>query len=683
MKKSKRTIKNVVMVLMIVAIGVGSYFTMDLAKSSSVSTTSQAEMQMPSGEFGGGIKGGETQNSDSNSENFSAQPPEMPSGETSDSSNQPPEPPSGENFDSSNQPPEMPSGDNSDSSNQPPAMPDDEINNFTNEGQNSSSDSSAQSSSDSAQSSSDTSKSNSKSSSDNSQNSNSSGKKSKSSSSSSNNFSRGSMKGRGSSSSKLKTIYYFLFGFESFLIALILMYLIMSHFNKKSFKETFKNTDKILIYALSATIAASALTVSQSVLATKFASKNSVSYSQRSDMKQQSNQTNVSASGATLVDGKEETLSSSYSSSKSDESAVLVSNGGNAKISGASIEKSGDSTNTENSEFYGVNSGILVQENSSATIKNAKISTSAKGSNAVFSTGENSKIYISDSTITTSGASSARGLDATYGGYIEADSVKITTQGNSCAALATDRGEGTVIANNSTLETNGKGSPIIYSTGDISIDNTTASANGSQMVVIEGKNSASVTNSSLIASGAGNRNNVDNSGIMIYQSMSGDASEGTGTFSAASSSLSIDKNSDYYKTAPMFFVTNTDAVINLNDTKLSFGSGVLLSAKATDEWGKQGSNGANVALNAKNQELKGNIEVDNISSASISLTKSTFEGTINGENSAKEISLKLDKDSKITLTGDSYVTSLDNADSTNSNINFNGFKLYVNGKAIN
>ena len=85
MKKSKRTIKNVVMVLMIVAIGVGSYFTMDLAKSSSVSTTSQAEMQMPSGEFGGGIKEGEAQNGDSNSENFSAQPPEMPSGETSDS----------------------------------------------------------------------------------------------------------------------------------------------------------------------------------------------------------------------------------------------------------------------------------------------------------------------------------------------------------------------------------------------------------------------------------------------------------------------------------------------------------------------------------------------------------------------------------------------------------------------
>ena len=35
------------------------------------------------------------------------------------------------------------------------------------------------------------------------------------------------------------------------------------------------------------------------------------------------------------------------------------------------------------------------------------------------------------------------------------------------------------------------------------------------------------------------------------------------------------------------------------------------------------------------------------------------------------------------ITGDSFVTKLDNADSTNSNIDFNGYKLYVNGSAIN
>ncbi len=390
----------------------------------------------------------------------------------------------------------------------------------------------------------------------------------------------------------------------------------------------------------------------------------------------------VDASGSKTVEG-EETLSESYSSSESDESAILVTSGGNATIDGATVTKTGDTTNTESSEFNGINAGILVQTGSTATIKNASVSTDAKGSNAVFATGENAKIYISDSTINTTGSGSARGLDATYGGYIEADNVKITTQGGSCATLATDRGEGTVIAKNSTLETNGAGSPVIYSTGDISIENTTGTANGSQMVVIEGKNSATVTSSTLTASGIGNRNNVDKCGIMIYQSMSGDAGEGTGTFTATDSTLSVSSDSDVYKTAPMFFITNTDAVINLKNTKLSYGSGVLISAKATDEWGNSGSNGGNVTLNAENQTLTGNIEADSISTVAINLTNSTYEGTINADKSAKEVSLKLDKTSKIKLTGDSYVTSLDNADTTNSNIDFNGFTLYVNGKAVN
>lgn len=60
------------------------------------------------------------------------------------------------------------------------------------------------------------------------------------------------------------------------------------------------------------------------------------------------------------------------------------------------------------------------------------------------------------------------------------------------------------------------------------------------MIVIEGKNTATVTNSTLECSGKENRNNVDNCGIMIYQSMSGDAGEGT--LNATNSTLSISAN---------------------------------------------------------------------------------------------------------------------------------------------
>lgn len=483
-----------------------------------------------------------------------------------------------------------------------------------------------------------------------------------------------------------KLIKYAAFGADSLLISILVTYLLLSRFNKYGFHETLKGTKRVLIYVLCTLVLTSGLTVGQIAVSKALAPNTAPDFSssqgfQPDNQQNGSNSTNTSASGNTTVTDTQ-TLTDSYSSSKSDESAILVENGGNATINGSKISKTGDSTNTESSEFNGVNAGVLVTQNSTATIKGADISTDAKGANAVFSTGTDSKIYISDSTITTTGESSARGLDATYGGYIEADNVTISTKGGSCAALATDRGEGTVKVKSSKLSTAGAGSPVIYSTGDISITKTTGTATGAQMAVIEGKNSATVTSSTLTASGKGNRNDVDNCGVMIYQSMSGDASEGKGTFTATDSTLSIDSKSSYYKTAPMFFVTNTDAEINLTNTKLNFGSSTLISAKGTDEWGNSNSNGGNVTLNATKQTLKGNVTADKISTVAINLTNSSFEGSINSGNTAKSATLKLDKSSKVKLTGDTYLTELDDADSSYSNIDFNGYKLYVNGKAV-
>ena len=203
------------------------------------------------------------------------------------------------------------------------------------------------------------------------------------------------------------------------------------------------------------------------------------------------------------------------------------------------------------------------------------------------------------------------------------------------------------------------------------------------MVVIEGKNTATITNSTLEASGKGNRGETDQAGIMIYQSMSGDAGEGTGTLNVSNSSLTIQEKSANYKTAPMFFITNTTGIINIENTKLNYGSNILLSIKATSEWGNSGNNGGNATLNSKNQSLKGNIEVDNLSTLNLNLQEnSNYTGTINKDNTAKDINIKLDKHSTITLTGDSYITSLENEDDTYSNINFNGYTLYINGIAV-
>ena len=53
-----------------------------------------------------------------------------------------------------------------------------------------------------------------------------------------------------------------------------------------------------------------------------------------------------------------------------------------------------------------------------------------------------------------------------------------------------------------------------------------------------------------------------------------------------------------------------------------------------------------------------NFVIDNISTLTLKLVKSTIEGTINVGNTAKNVYITLDKDSKITLTGDSYCNTL-------------------------
>lgn len=55
---------------------------------------------------------------------------------------------------------------------------------------------------------------------------------------------------------------YILFGFESILIGTIIIYLIMSNFNNKTFKKTFNSIDKIIIFILSDSIITIALTYS-------------------------------------------------------------------------------------------------------------------------------------------------------------------------------------------------------------------------------------------------------------------------------------------------------------------------------------------------------------------------------------------------------------------------------------
>ena len=477
-------------------------------------------------------------------------------------------------------------------------------------------------------------------------------------------------------------VYYLIFGLESLILVILVVYLVMSMFNKKTFKEVFVNKDKVVIYVLTTIILTSLMTY----LNIKVLSNNLNIHKDINNGL--SNNTNISYQATTEIKEDTTITSGTYESTTKDENAISVSGEVNASISNITVNKEGDSDGGDNTSFYGTNSAIIAKDGANLTLDNITVNTSATGANGVFSYGgsattnnsssDGTTITIRNSKITTSKDNSG-GIMTTGGGIMNAYDLDITTAGTSSAAIRTDRGGGTVNVNGGTYTTTGQGSPTIYSTAQISVSNAILTAKASEGIVIEGKNSVSINSCTLTdTNNKLNGKSTTYKNIFLYQSMSGDADVGNSTFSATDSKI-ITNNGD------TFYITNTSAIINLTNNTITNNdnSGNFLRAQA-DSWGTEGSNCGNVVLNMTNQKALGNIVIDSVSTLEMNMSNNSYyEGVINSTNSAKSIKLTLDSNSSIKLTGDSYITELVNTDTTNSNIDFNGYKLYVNGKVIN
>ncbi len=395
-------------------------------------------------------------------------------------------------------------------------------------------------------------------------------------------------------------------------------------------------------------------------------------------------------SAAAEISSAAEVTGESYVSNASDENALLIRTGDTVSIIDASVTKAGDSDGGDNCSFYGLNAAVLVMGGTETLISGGTVETSASGANGVFcyggnggrngADGDGTTLYISGTAITTTGDGSG-GIMTTGGGVTYAEDLTVTTSGRSSAAIRTDRGGGTVTVNGGTYTTNGLGSPAIYSTADVTVRNAVLTSNLSEGVCIEGKNSITLEGCSLTADNTqcnGNATFLDT--IMIYQSMSGDADSGTSAFTMTGGSLTG-------LSGHLFHVTNTHAVITLDQVELTNeGSDILLSV-CDDGW-----NGVdNIAeVYASRQALSGTLLVGDNSTLTLSLSDgSVFEGSVSGEitnakgkqvsTSVGTVSVSLDETSTWVLTADTWISSFSgNAE----NVISNGHTLYVNGIAL-
>ena len=216
--------------------------------------------------------------------------------------------------------------------------------------------------------------------------------------------------------------------------------------------------------------------------------------------------------------------------------------------------------------------------------------------------------------------------------------MNISTTGASAAAIATDRGGGTISVSGGTMNTSGYESPAIYSTGVVKVSGARMSATGAEAAVVEGGNSIAVANTTLQA--------AQQHGVMLYNSMSGDANAGTGTFTMDGGSLTA-------TAGPAFYVTNTKAVIALRGgASVSAVSGTLVKADKNGT-GSGNTGPGTVTLALAGETLTGNLLTEGTGTITASLQNgTTLTGVIN------KAAVTLDSTSTWKVTGNSALTSL-------------------------
>ena len=399
----------------------------------------------------------------------------------------------------------------------------------------------------------------------------------------------------------------------------------------------------------------------------------------------------VKYAGATEVTAATTETGKAYQSDKADECALLISTKEAVKVLQPAVSKTGSSDGGDNCSFYGVNAAVLVKGGSTTTISGGTITSNGTGANGVFSYGGNggrnggegdgTTVIIEDTKITTTGDGSG-GIMTTGGGVMKARNLTVNTSGRSSAPIRTDRGGGVVTVEGGSYTSNGLGSPVIYSTADVTVTDAMLTSNMSEGVCIEGKNSITLNNCEMTVSNTrrnGHAQFLD--AIMIYQSFSGDADSGNSHFTMNGGSLTNRKGH-------LFHVTNTNAIIMLNGVKLTNEDeeGVLLSVCA-DGW--QGASNK-ATLNASRQLLEGAVLVGSDSELTLTLADgSTFNGSVSGSitNAAGEsvstetgtVNVIIGDDCTWSLSADSYVTSLKG---DTSRIKSNGHRLFVGGKEL-
>lgn len=375
-------------------------------------------------------------------------------------------------------------------------------------------------------------------------------------------------------------------------------------------------------------------------------------------------------------------------STGTDENAALISFGANVTLDNDTITRtSADSQGGDNSSFYGVGAAVLATDGT-AYVKDGSVTTDAAGGAGLFAYGDGT-VCASGTTVKTTQDTSG-GVHVAGGGTLYGWNLDVETNGESSAAIRSDRGGGTMVIDGGNYVSNGVGSPAIYSTADIAVSNASLTANGSEAVCIEGLNSIHLYDCDLTGNMSDLNQNDNTWTVILYQSMSGDSEVGNSTFQMDGGSLTSENGG-------VFYTTNTESTITLNNVDINYNDDNEFFLQCTGNtnqrgWGQSGVNGADCHFTGISQDMQGDVIWDSISDLDFYLTEgSSLTGAVvddesyAGEGGEGYCNVYVSADSTWTVTGDSTVSSLENegtiVDSNGKTVTIQGTDgtVYVQG----
>lgn len=299
------------------------------------------------------------------------------------------------------------------------------------------------------------------------------------------------------------------------------------------------------------------------------------------------------------------------------------------------------------------------------------------GAANVYAYGTDTVVNVTNSWLYSSGPVS-HGLYASGNATIYGSNIAHFSGGYRSSAFSGDSPKGIIYVSDSVAHTAGIGSATFYALGEIFADNVLSISEKGPVVFMDGAQNVTIANSDCTAGLLG--------GLVIFSSQV--------RLSGASIDITDSRIATTGADVPGLWFGNTIADVRLSAVQVDTPSGAALVvanySQITQDFDYYASYADNSALSpaevyiaVAESDLAGDLVAYNGSYISWNLTShSSWAGAAYSGFGESSVDVALDATSNWTLTADSYVQNLTDADGTLANIDSAGFNVYYNANAL-